>query len=237
MSEITYLLEILGYILGFNTESNPHEQKAIAPLAIMGISAGAQALYGAYQKNKAGKMNPDNAKAEAALKAKEANQKELISRAKTRDAISTERPGTSRAESEIAASTANAVGQYKELGNQSGYQDFLNKALQTEQDTLAGISTENAIYKDRNSLAVDEAIGGMQDVYDSKYQHGMNEYEGDLANKLALSGAGDQNIMGSFNTGASALMMGASNTGGDNRLTKEQRQGRRAERRYNRRNS
>jgi len=207
MSEITYLLEILGQLIGFSTESTPHQQQAIAPLAIMGISAGAQALYGAYQKNKASKMNPDDSKARAALEAKEANQKQLISRAKTRDALSTERPGTSRAEAEIGASTANAIGQYKELGNQSGYQDFLNKALQTEQDTLAGIATDNAMYKDRNSLAVDEAIGGMQGVYDSKYQHGMNEYEGDLANKLALSGAGDRNIMGSFNSLGSGLLM------------------------------
>ena len=56
MEEIAfYLLEILGFLFGFQENTSPNEQQAIAPLAIAGIASGVQALYGAYQKNKANK--------------------------------------------------------------------------------------------------------------------------------------------------------------------------------------
>jgi hypothetical protein len=201
MSLLTSILEIL-----YST-SQTGEHQAIAPLAIMGIAAGAQAVYGMTQKAKAGKIKPNDIAEKAAIAARKKNQERLIKRAENREAINTELPGTSRAEENLGASTAFAVENYKEMGNQSGYQDFLNQALQTEQKTLSDLATKNAIYKDELTKDVDSAIAGMDNVYALEQDKGRDMYQAQIAEKAALSGAGDQNIMGGLNTFASGMMM------------------------------
>ena len=210
------VLFLLQYFhqLYINTESSVNY--AIAPLAIMGASAAIQGGLGLYQKHKADKMKVDDSAEKAAIGNMVNNQKELIKRSKVRETSGM--PGQERTEAKIGASTANAVEQYKQLGNQAGYQDFLNQALQIENQKLADLGSESAQYSLNRSKDVDSAISGMSNIYGSQFRRGAEQTDQQKADIAAAKGTAGSNIAGAFRTGASGAMMmagggaGAGNT-------------------------
>ena len=103
MLVISVLSELTNFLSSLLTDSNPNEYKAIAPLAIMAGAAAVQAGVGAYQSIKAGKKKVDNSAEKAAMANMVANQKQLIGRAKMREAIGGEMPGMSRTEEKIGS--------------------------------------------------------------------------------------------------------------------------------------
>lgn len=215
MSLIEILSGLLDFILNLGLDSNPNtEQAVISPLAIgIGLSA-VQTGMGLWQSQKANKMKADDSGEKAAMAKIEANQKQLIGRAKMREAIGGEMPGQSALESKIGASTAQSVQKFQEMGNQAGYQDFLNQALQREQETLATLGVESAKYKLDRSLAVDEAVGGMQNVYGMQYQSAMDKRKAREQEIAAAKGVAASNITGGLTSAASMGMMAAGSGGG-----------------------
>lgn len=219
MQEISPLIEFINIIHNLLVDSDPTHEKAIAPLVVMAAAAAVQAGVGMWQKSKANReakkaKKISDAKEKAEMDKMTANKKQLIARAKMRESISGEMPGMIRAEEKIASRTANSIENYKELGNQSGYQEYLNRALQTEQQTLADLSVKSAEYKLERSKDVDAAIAGMDDIYKTKYDRevtkGQQEQAGyDEAKRVAAG-----NISGAFNTAASGATMAAGGSGG-----------------------
>lgn len=218
MSTIT-LADLLEFIQTLFIDSDPTTSQAIAPaLAVMGGAALVQTGLGAWQAHKAGKRKVDNTAERMAMAQMAANQKKLIGRAKMREAMGGEMPGMSTAEAKLGASTAQAVEDYREMGSQAGYQDFLNKALQREQEQIANLSTQGAQYKLDRSLAVDEAIGGMQDIYGMQFRRGAQQADRQAEDIAAQKATAAQNIAGGFTTAASAgMMMAGKGKGGRGR--------------------
>ncbi len=137
----------------------------------------------------------------------EAQQKGLIDRAKGREFM--DMPGQDRMESNISASTSQAVKSYREMGSQAGYQDFLNQALQSEQQKLADLGVESARFKLERSKDVDQAMAGMKDIEAMKYRRGVQLTEQQKADIAAAKQTAASNISGGIQSLASVGMMAA----------------------------
>jgi hypothetical protein len=210
MLKILYLLAIatLYCLSRIFTETDPTEQLAIAPMLAIGLGASAlQTGMGLWQSNKASKMKADDSAERAAMAKMVANQKQIIGRTKMREAMGGEMPGMSRTEAKLGASTAHAVEAYKEMGNQAGYQDFLNKALMSEQQKIADLGSESAQYKLDRSLDVDTAMGEMGNIHGMQFRRGAQQTDQQKADIAAAKATAAGNIGGGLTSAASMGML------------------------------
>ena len=197
-------------VLDFFTSSDPSQSLAIAPMLAVGLGASAlQTGLGLWQSHKAGKQKVDDSAEREAMAKMVANQQKLIKRAKTREAMGGELPGMSRMETKLGSTTATAAERYREMGNQAGYQDFLNQALKEEQQTLADLGVESAKYKLALSKDVDEAMAGMGDIYGMQYRRGAEMTDQQKAEIEAAKATAAGNIGGGLTSAASFGMLAA----------------------------
>jgi len=241
--ELASLLEILNFFFQpetsvlltdylFNTEINTGTiyHKAIAPMAIMAGSSLLQTGLGAYQSFKAGKQKVDDSQEKEAMANMVANQKKLISRAKNREAMGGEMPGMSRAEEALGSKTAQFAERYREMGNQAGYQDYLNQALQMEQQKLADLGVKSAQFQLERSKDVDNAIAGMNNIYARQFGRGAQSTDQQRANIENQRRTAAGNIAGGIQGAATAGMFMA-NGQSEREYNKDLRRAKRAERR------
>ena len=224
MLEFISLIEILNFFFEPETSlllkdflfepeviSGRIQHKAIAPMAIMAGASAVQTGLGLYQASKANSQKVDDSAEKAAMANMVANQKKLIRRAKNREAIGGEMPGTSRTEEAIGSKTAQEAERYREMGNQAGYQDYLNQALQMEQQTLANLGVKNAEFQLERSKDVDNAIGGMNNIYSRQFARGAQSSDQQRADIAGQKQTAAGNIAGGIQGFATAGMYMAGN--------------------------
>lgn len=210
---VAILSTISAFLQFLFQDNNIFEHQAIAPmLAVAGGSALLQTGMGLWQKKKADGMKVDTAKEDAAMKNMVSNQQKLIKRAKGRE--NTDMAGMSDAENSIKASTARSTESFRDVGGQAGYQDFLNQALQKEQESLTNLNVANSKYKLETAKDTDSAISGMSDIYATQFERGSQQTDQQKADKAAAQGTAAQNFSGAFSTLSSAGMMMAGSGGG-----------------------
>ena len=192
---------------------------AIAPL--LGVALGASALQtglGIWQSIKGSKESKEEKQAkmaqQRAMAQKKAVQQDLIKRAKSREAFGGAAPGLERAEEKMMASAASQGRAFREMGNQASYQDFLNQSLYGISSQLADLGVKQDQWAYDKSLAVDEAIAGMKDIYAGEAGLAGEQYAAKLAQREAMKGAGIQNIAGGLTSAASSAAMFGSAGGG-----------------------
>jgi len=243
MLEFISLIEILNFFFEPETSlllkdflfepeviSGRIQHKAIAPMAIMAGAAALQTGVGLYQASKANSQKVDDLAEKSAMSNMVSNQKKLISRAKNREAMGSEMPGMSRAEESLGSSTAQFAERYREMGNQAGYQDFLNQALQMEQQKLADLGVKNAQFQLERSKDVDDAIGGMNNIYARQFGRGAQSTDQQRADIAAQKQTAAGNISGGIQGAATAGMFMA-NGQSEREYNRDLRKAKRAERR------
>jgi len=162
--------------------------------------AAATIVYGGYQKYKASKIQApqDNYQIPE-------SKKEELKRKKLRAAMGGEMPGQNLIEQKIGASTSKGITAMKETGNQANFQAFIADQIQREQDQLSNLGIEASKYKLERELDVDNSLLGMADEESKQQNRKFEKQAAKLAEKQALSAAGDTNISSGVQLGASIL--------------------------------